>query len=103
MTLPWTDQVVGIVLEYLAVFALSPLLLALGRIVKARSQGRRGPPLLQVYRDLWKLLGKQAIYSDTASGLTRYAPTVSFVALLAGVPLIPWLFLPTPLGYVGDL
>lgn len=103
MTLPWFDQLAGLVLEYLVVFALSPLVLALGRKVKAWSQGRQGPPPLQVYRDLWKLLGKQAVYSETSSWLTRYAPTVSFVALLAGVPLIPWLVLPTPLGYVGDL
>jgi formate hydrogenlyase subunit 4 len=103
MTFGLVEQLVWFVLQYLVVLALSPLLLALGRRVKARSQGRAGPPLLQPYRDLWKLLGKDAVYSETSSWLTRYAPAISFAALLAGVPLIPWLVLPTPLGYIGDL
>ncbi len=103
MSLRVVGPMVLLLLEYAFVLAVGPLLLSLGRRVKARSQGRTGSPLLQPYRDLWKLLGKGATYSDTSSWLTRWAPAVSFAALLAAVPLIPWLVLPAPLGYVGDL
>ena len=40
---------------------LSPLLLGVINRVKARFAGRRGPPLLQVYYDLAKLLRKGAV------------------------------------------
>jgi formate hydrogenlyase subunit 4 len=89
--------------EYLLVLGLSPLLLAVLRRVKARTQGRIGPPLLQPYRDLWKWMGKDGIYASSASWITRYAPAISFAALLAAVPLVPWFVLPTPLGPFGDL
>ena len=96
-------QLLAFVGEYVLVLGLSPLLLAVLRRVKARTQGRVGPPLLQPYRDLWKLIGKDAIYARSASWLTRYAPAISFAALLATVPLVPWFVLPSPLGTFGDL
>ncbi len=103
MTFDLAEQLVLFALQYLVVLALGPLLLGLGRRVRARAQGRAGASLLQVYRDLWKLLRKDVVYSESSSWLTRYAPGISFAALLAGIPLIPWLVLPTPLGYIGDL
>ncbi|MBM3613238.1 MAG: formate hydrogenlyase, partial [Alphaproteobacteria bacterium] len=41
--------------------AAAPLLTGLVRLLKARILGRRGPPLLQPYRDLWKLMRKQPV------------------------------------------
>ena len=71
--------------------------------MKARAQGRPGPSLGQPYRTLVKLLGKDRIRADATSGISRYSARISFAALLAAVPLVPWLFLPGPLGGIGDL
>lgn len=103
MTLSTFAPLIGFVVEYLLVLGISPLLLSVLRRVQAFAQGRTGPPLLQPYRDLYKLLGKDAVYSDSASWLTRYAPVISFAALLATVPLVPWFVLPLPFGTFGDL
>lgn len=103
MTPPIPAQLLVLIGEYLLVLGISPLLLAVLRRVKARTQGRVGPPLRQPYRDLWKLAGKEVVYASSASWITRYAPTISFAALLATVPLIPWFVLPSPLGAFGDL
>ena len=47
---------------------LAPLLTGLVRKVKARLQRRQGPPLIQPYRDLKRLLGKEVVL--VAFGIT---------------------------------
>ena len=59
---------------------LAPLLVGWIRKVKARLQNRRGPSPLQPYRDLYKLLGKEARVAHTSSILFSAAPYIVFVA-----------------------
>jgi formate hydrogenlyase subunit 4 len=67
----------------------APLLVGAVRLVKARLLGRTGPPLMQPYRDLVRLLRKQPLVAENASWLFRAAPAASFAALLAAACLIP--------------
>ena len=46
------------------VLALAPVLVGLVRLVKARLMGRRGPALLQPWRDLAKLLRKRPVLAE---------------------------------------
>ena len=55
----------------LLVLPLAPLLTGFVRKVKARLLRRRGPPLLQPYRDLLRLLRKEVVLADNASWLFR--------------------------------
>jgi formate hydrogenlyase subunit 4 len=71
------------------VLALAPALLGLTRKIKARLLRRRGPPLLQPYRDLAKLLRKEAVVADNASWLFRSAPYMIFVATWVAAALVP--------------
>ncbi|MHB8352186.1 MAG: respiratory chain complex I subunit 1 family protein, partial [Thermoplasmata archaeon] len=103
MTFPLLQTVGLLAAEYLFVLGLSPLFIGLLRRVKARAQDRSGPPLLQPYRDLAKLLRKDRVMASSASAVSRYASRISFAALLAAIPWVPWLFLPSPLGGMGDL
>jgi formate hydrogenlyase subunit 4 len=69
------------------ILLLSPLLTGLVRKVKARLQRRRGPSLLQPYRDLRRLIGKETVVAGSASWLFRVVPyfvfaTTSFAANL---------------------
>jgi ech hydrogenase subunit B len=54
-----------IILVILAIMILAPLagglLTGVDRILSARMQGRQGPPLLQPFYDVWKLLKKESI------------------------------------------
>src|SRR5262249_58534280 len=61
-------------LHLLLMLAAAPALTGLVRKVKALLLGRRGPPVLQPYRDLWRLLRKEAIVAESASVLFRVAP-----------------------------
>jgi formate hydrogenlyase subunit 4 len=77
----------------------------LGVIAKTRAffAGRKGPPVLQVYFDIVKLLRKGAVYSTTTSWVFKAGPTVSFAALLAATCIVPLGALGAPLSFTGDI
>lgn len=91
-------------LAHLALLLLfPPLLLGVINKVKAFFAGRRGPPLLQVYFDLWRLLHKGAVYSRTTTWVFRAGPMIGLsAALLAGL-LVPLTGMESPLGFAGDI
>ena len=63
-----------------AVLALAPFLLGVINRTKAVVAGRSGPPLLQAYFDLAKLLRKGFVVSDTTTWVFLAGPVVSVVA-----------------------
>jgi formate hydrogenlyase subunit 4 len=71
------------------VLALAPLLTGFVRKVKARLVRRRGPPLLQPYRDLWRLMRKEAVLAENASWLFRSAPYLVFAGTWVAAALVP--------------
>jgi len=71
------------------VLAAAPLVTGLVRKVKARLTRRRGPPLFQVYRDLARLLRKEAVLADNASWLFRAVPFLVFAATWVAAALVP--------------
>lgn len=75
--------------QMLLVLALAPLLLGFTRKVKARLLRRRGPSIVQPYRDLLRLLRKEVVLADNASWLFRAAPYVIFAATWVAAALVP--------------
>lgn len=75
--------------QMLLVLLLAPLLTGWVRMLKARLLRRRGPSVLQPYRDLFKLLRKEAILADSASWLFRVVPYLIFAALWVAAALVP--------------
>jgi len=71
------------------VLALAPMLTGLVRRVKARLLRRRGPPLLQPYRDLLRLMRKDAVLAENASWLFRVTPYLVFAATWVAAALVP--------------
>ena len=71
------------------VLALAPLLTGLVRMVKARLVRRRGPVLLQPYRDLWRLMRKEVVLAENASWLFRAAPYLIFAGTWVAAALVP--------------
>jgi formate hydrogenlyase subunit 4 len=68
---------------------LAPLLSGLVQTLKARLQGRRGPSMLQPYRELRRLWGKSTVAVDGATAVYRLAPAVVAASLVAAVLLVP--------------
>ena len=71
------------------VLALAPLLTGVVRKVKARLLRRRGPSVLQPYRDLFRLLRKDVVLAENASWLFRAAPYAIFAATWVAAALVP--------------
>lgn len=89
--------------QMLLVLLLSPLLLGFVRTAKARLLRRRGPPLIQPYRDLRRLFAKQAVVADGASWLFRAAPYVIFAATWIAAALVPTYATSLVFSWSGDL
>ena len=75
--------------QMLLVLLLSPLLNGFVRKMKARLQRRRGPPLMQPYRDLVRLLRKEVVLAESASWLFRVIPYLVFAATWVAASLVP--------------
>ena len=75
--------------QMLLVLLLAPLLTGLVRKTKARFLRRRGPSLLQPYRDLVRLMRKEVVLADNASWLFRVIPYLVFAATWVAASLVP--------------
>ncbi len=91
------------VIQVVLVLLVAPLLLGITKRVKARLQYRRGPSLLQPYRDLAKWWRKEVVESDTASPLTAIAPPLVLAAVVVATLLVPIVGQRPPLAGWGDL
>lgn len=75
--------------QLLLAAALAPLLTGYVRMLKAQMLRRRGPPLLQPYRDLLKLIRKEVVLAHNASWVFRITPYIVFAATLTAAALVP--------------
>ncbi|HUB50039.1 MAG TPA: NADH-quinone oxidoreductase subunit H [Acetobacteraceae bacterium] len=85
------------------VLLVAPLLTGLVRKVKARLQRRRGPALIQPYRDLRRLLGKEVVLAQNASWLFRVAPYMIFAVTWVAAALVPTFHTGLIFSWTGDL
>ncbi len=76
-------------LQILVMVALAPLVNGIIKKVKAFSQKRKGPPLLQLYYDLWKLFKKDTVVSETTSWIFRITPYIVAGAVVLAALLVP--------------
>jgi formate hydrogenlyase subunit 4 len=71
------------------VVAIAPLVMGVTRKVRAHLLRRIGPPVLQPYRDIWKLMHKDAVLAHNASWIYRVAPYFIFAVTWVAAALIP--------------
>lgn len=90
-------------LQMILVLALAPALTGLTRKAKARLQRRIGPPVLQPYRDLRRLFGKEVVLADNSSWLIRVAPYLIFAASWVAAALVPTFKTGLLFSWAGDL
>jgi formate hydrogenlyase subunit 4 len=75
--------------QMLLVLLLAPLLTGFVRKMKARLLRRQGPPLLQPYRDLIRLMRKEVVLAGSASWLFRVIPYIVFAGTWVAASLVP--------------
>ena len=91
------------VLDIAILLSLPPLLLGVINRTKAAFAGRRGPPLVQPYRDLLRPARKGSVFSRTTTWIFRASPVVTLVATVMAGLLVPLGPGTSPLGFQGDL
>lgn len=94
--------ILGAILNVAVVLLVAPLFQGVLRKVTARIQSRQGPPVLQPYFDLLKLLGKEDIESGEAPAMQRFAAYLSLATTLAIACFVPLGFA-SPLRATGDV
>ena len=97
-----TTTLLRTALHLAALLALPPLLLGVVNRTKAIFAGRTGPPLVQPYLDLAKLLRKGAVYSRTTTWVFRAGPVVGLAAVAAAGLLLSMGGAPAALSFAGD-
>lgn len=95
-------QLLGALGNAILVFLVAPFFEGLLRKTTARIQSRQGPPLLQPYFDLLKLLGKEDIESGVSPRMQRFAAYLCLATTLTIAGFIP-LTTYTPMESSGDV
>ncbi len=95
-------MIAGGLLNVGLVLLAAPFAQGVLRKITARIQSRQGPPLLQPYFDLLKLLGKEDIESGEVPGMQRFAAYLSLATVLTVACLVPMGF-SAPMNGAGDI
>jgi formate hydrogenlyase subunit 4 len=102
-----TGQIIGRLIESIAqlclLLAIAPLVTGVIRALKARMQTRRGPGILQPYRDLYKLFRKGMVIPETASWIFVATPWIVFFSTVLAGLMIPMVAAEAPLGLFGGV
>ncbi|MDO8303356.1 MAG: NADH-quinone oxidoreductase subunit H [Sedimentisphaerales bacterium] len=94
-----TDTIIHIVL----LLTLPPLLLGVINKTKAWFGGRKGPPVLQLYYDIIKLMRKGMVLSRTTTWVFIAGPVVTLATVVLAGMLIPISQFNAPIAFTGDL
>jgi len=91
------------VVQLVLVVVVAPLLVGVMQQVRARAEGRIGAGVLQPWRTLRKLLGKESIRPDGSSWVFACAPSVLLASTLLIAVIAPFVSTASPVAAVGDL
>lgn len=90
-------------LHLLVALSFPPLLRGVINRTKAKFGGRVGPPLLQPYYDLYKLLLKGFVFSDVTTWVFRVGPIVVLVTSVVAALIVPFGHYEVPFSFAGDV
>ncbi len=97
-----TVRLVSTAIHVALVLALPPLLIGVINKTKAFFAGRVGPPLLQAYYDLAKLLRKDTVLSRTTTWVFLAGPAVGLVTTFLAALFVPIGGHAAPIAFDGD-
>ena len=93
------DTIIHLVL----LIAMPPFLLGIINKTKAWFGGRNGPPVLQTYYDIIKLMRKGLVVSTATTWIFLAGPLVTWAAVFLAGLLVPMGGFNAPIAFAGDL
>lgn len=91
------------IIHILLLLTMPPLLLGVINKTKAWFAGRNGPPVLQTYYDIIKLMRKGMVISRTTTWIFIAGPVVTLATVLLAGMLMPISRFNAPISFAGDL
>ncbi len=101
--MPDISFIILAIAQTVILFLLAPLFSGLSRVMRAKMHSRKGPGILQDYRDLIKLMKRQDVAPSASGRMFRIMPYELLGSILLIAMVIPAVSLVSPLGIVGDL
>jgi formate hydrogenlyase subunit 4 len=99
-----TETISYNIVQVLFILGFAPLYSGVLSRMKEVVQSRRGPSIIQPYRDLWKLFHKDQILSEETTWIYRLTPYLVFVIPIFVAILIPVLTdFPLVFAFMGDM
>jgi formate hydrogenlyase subunit 4 len=89
--------------QMVLVLALAPLFTGYVRKVKAHLLRRQGPPLVQPYREVLRLLRKDVVLAHSASWVFRVSPYLVFATTWVAAALVPTFATGLVFSYAADV
>lgn len=90
------------ILSLALLLVLAPLLPGVAARTRSLLTGRRGPPVHQLYIDLWKLMRRGVVYSETTTPIFRLAPIMVAATVVIAATLVPLDRTSSVLRFSGD-
>ncbi len=98
------NRIIFNVIQVLVVMAFAPLVKGVLNRLKEIVQSKRGPSILQPYRDIWKLFHKDEVVSEESTWIFRFTPYIVFITPIFVALLIPVLTgYPLFFAFMGDM
>lgn len=98
-----TRMILLALFQAFALLAIAPLMTGVSRMIRARMHSRRGPGVLQDYRDIAKLFKRQDVAPESAGLVFRITPYILLAAMLLLAMALPVFTRHSPIGAVADL
>jgi len=90
-------------LQFTLLLGLAPAFAGWVKVLKCRVQGRTAPGILQPYRDIRRLFGKDIVLAENASWIFRFTPYLVFGVTTVAAGIIPLLSVDLPLSATADV
>jgi len=94
-------DIVLVIVNVVIFLALAPLFEGIIRKLTAKVQSRKGPPIIQPYLDLLKLLGKESIVPGNWA--FKFAPMMALASIITAVAILPFGYTRNFLTEYGDV
>jgi len=90
-------------LQFCLMLGLAPAFAGWVKVIKCRTQGRTAPGILQPYRDIRRLFGKDIVLAENASWIFRFTPYLVFGVTTVAAGIIPLISVDLPLSATADV
>ncbi len=101
--MPSASWIALAVIQAVIMLLLTPLLTGFSRVLRAKMHSRKGPGILQDYRDIIKLFGRQAVAPATSGVIFMITPVILVVSMLLIGMSLPTVTDVSPFPISGDI